>query len=160
MELPDSSSLWQVLVNVRWCCNIISCQFHIAKVLIAFLVTNHMLKYVVKEKKTNSIFTRSQVVYIINKEKWKVFFFEQLQMKKHVSRQLVRELTNNYRVIPTKNINVIYMFLFLFIKSIYHLWLLRIEIVFFSFNTYLNTWFVTTIIVKTFAMWNQYLQLF
>lgn len=79
--------------------------YHIATVLAAYLVTHHVLKYVVKEKKTTSILTGHMwYIELINGND--NMFFEQLRMRKHVFQQLVWELTNNYGLTPTKNIGV------------------------------------------------------
>ncbi|WJX28575.1 hypothetical protein P8452_17274 [Trifolium repens] len=62
-------------------------RYVVATVVAAFMVTNHVLKYVVKEKKTTSILSRHMwymELMLGNDNR----FFEQLRMRKQVFRQL------------------------------------------------------------------------
>ena len=78
---------------------------HVATTLAAFLITNHALKHVVKEAKTNSILIGHKwYVELIQGNENR--FFEQLQMRKNVCKLLVCELTNKYGLSPTKHIDV------------------------------------------------------
>ncbi|XP_058769575.1 protein ALP1-like [Vicia villosa] len=80
-------------------------QYHIATVVAALMVTNHVLKYIVKEKKTTSILSghRWYTELITGNDNR---FFEQLRMRKQVFRHLVCELTNNCGLEPAKHIAV------------------------------------------------------
>lgn len=80
-------------------------QYHIATVMAAFMVTNHVLKYIVKEKKTTSILSGQLwfIELIIGNDNR---FFEQLRMRKQVFQNLVCELTNNCGLTPAKHIGV------------------------------------------------------
>jgi hypothetical protein len=80
-------------------------RYVVATVVAAFMVTNHVLKYVVKEKKTTSILS-GHMWYMELMSGNDNRFFEQLRMRKQVFRQLVFELTNNCGLTPSKHIGV------------------------------------------------------
>ncbi|KAI5396115.1 hypothetical protein KIW84_062349 [Lathyrus oleraceus] len=80
-------------------------QYHMTTVMAAFMVTNHVLKYVVKEKKTTSILS-GQLWFIELITGNDNRFFEQLRMRKQVFQNLVSELTNNCGLTPAKHIGV------------------------------------------------------
>ncbi|CAL5188458.1 unnamed protein product [Lathyrus oleraceus] len=80
-------------------------QYHIATVMDAFMVTNRVLKYILKEKKTTSILS-GQLWFIELITGNDNRFFEQLRMRKQVFQNLVCELTNSYGLTPTKHIGV------------------------------------------------------
>ncbi|XP_058765965.1 uncharacterized protein LOC131639489 [Vicia villosa] len=80
-------------------------QYHIATVVAALMVTNHVLKYIVKEKKTTSILSGHRwYTELITRNDNR--FFEQLRMRKQVFRHLVCELTNNCGLELAKHIGV------------------------------------------------------
>ncbi|XP_050889735.1 protein ALP1-like [Lathyrus oleraceus] len=80
-------------------------QYHIATVMVAFMVTNHVLKYIVKEKKATSILS-GQLWFVELITGSDNRFFEQLRMRKQVFQNLVCELTNNCGLTPAKHIGV------------------------------------------------------
>lgn len=69
------------------------------------MVINHVLKYIVKEKKTTSILS-GQLWFIELITGNDNRFFEQLWMRKQVFQNLVCKLTNNCGLTPAKHIRV------------------------------------------------------
>lgn len=78
---------------------------HVAITLAAFLITNHVLKHVVKETKITSILLGHKwYLELIQANENKIS--EQLRMRKNVFKLLVCELINKYGLTPTKHIGV------------------------------------------------------
>ena len=86
-----------------------------ARRLATNLITSHVLKYVVKEKKKTSILSSHKWLVEL-KEGNENRFFEQLRMRKHVFQQLEWKLTRNCGLMSTKHIGAdesVAMFLYM-----------------------------------------------